>query len=102
MSLLSMPTLKSPKTKKFSYLDEYKTQPLYRISKWLIITFLYGGCRNNIANIYFSGGLSLHKNLRLITAPVNKSFDGISGLTYNIVPSPSQLLYPLLHPYYIL
>ena len=30
--LLSMPTLKSPKTMKFSYLDAYKAKPLCRIS----------------------------------------------------------------------
>ena len=37
LSLLSMLILKSPKTMRFSYLDEYKAKPLCRISKWLLI-----------------------------------------------------------------
>ena len=46
ISLLSMPTLKSSKTMKFSYLDEYKAKPFFRISlcgfMWLLIAFLFG------------------------------------------------------------
>ena len=42
ISLLSMPTLKSPKTMKFSYLDEFKANPLRRFSKWLLMAFLFG------------------------------------------------------------
>ena len=42
ISLVTMPTWKSPKTMKFSYLDEYKAKPLCKISKLLLIAFLFG------------------------------------------------------------
>ena len=51
------PRLTSPKTVKFSYLDEYKAKPSCIISKELLIAFLFG-LDNNITTMYSSKGLS--------------------------------------------